>query len=726
MPDVTITLTTIDKSSGVVKNVNKEFKSLAPGLEKITGNIKGFASANAGLISVMGGVAAGAVVVGKAIYASAKAYEESARQQAKLNAVLKSTKEAAGLNSDALMDMADALARVNGLDDELVTSGEAVLLTFTKIKSDAFEPAMQAAIDMSAVLGGDLQGSIIQVGKAMNDFSGYTALKRAGVSFTSEQIAQIENFKDTNNLIGYQNLLLNELQTEFGGAAKSMKEAGLGGEAVSLAWGNLTEEIGEMNAEWIQDFNRGLSYTLDSFADWIDQMNNAANQTESSIDTYEKFTDTNDKLKTGLFATLNTSADLNENFKAFEAQMRQGAAATEFYKNRQQELSQSFEKTEEELKAVSDGYSEQWSIIQNVQAETERFTQKNQELTDKLADLEAQQAKLKKGSTAYKEMGEKIGDVKGEMDALAEEHEKASKKIIFDLFILKAASDGWQEGEFENAIQIAESMGIISKETAKTAKLMIAEANRMVAGIQPVAGAVDSILDSWRNLYEESKTKKVQLVATVSNSGAVEADATVNITPTGNPNDVYNNGGVGQQWTGGNVGRGVASMADGGYRAGWALVGDKQGGGFIKGVSELVYGNAKVFNSKESENMLRSGRFGRVKGLATGGSVRSVKGTGKYLPGSLGGGSGGSGSLEEAPAEVAAIAPILDMQEAQAALTSMQINSIQTQINNLAQSIQNLQMGLTAAVYDLGNVMRHENPRAIVKGMAVEVDRLKK
>jgi len=62
MPDVTITLKTIDQSTPATKKVKEEFKSLAPGLESAAKGIGSFVSANAMLI---GGLAAVGVAVGK-------------------------------------------------------------------------------------------------------------------------------------------------------------------------------------------------------------------------------------------------------------------------------------------------------------------------------------------------------------------------------------------------------------------------------------------------------------------------------------------------------------------------------------------------------------------------------------------------------------------------------------------------------------------------------------
>ena len=150
------------------------------------------------------------------------------------------------MTASELDNLATQISKAAGLDDELVKSGEAVLLTFTQIGRQTFPEAMQAAADMSAVLGQDLQSSVTMIGKAMNDFSGYTALKRAGVSFTEEQQKQIDNFKESNDLIGYQNLLLKELQTEYGGAAEAINKASDGTNDLTVAHENYQEAVGKI------------------------------------------------------------------------------------------------------------------------------------------------------------------------------------------------------------------------------------------------------------------------------------------------------------------------------------------------------------------------------------------------------------------------------------------------------------------------------------------------
>jgi hypothetical protein len=233
-----------EKVASILAEVGIDSSKFTAGANGITG----------GIGQILGGLSKMGIGVGIAMAAIGflvdelkkmeAAAEESAIADAKLGAVLRSTGGAAGISKDALDGYAASLSKMSGIDDELIVSAEAVLLTFTKISGSVFPEVMQAAVDMSAVLGGDLQGAVVQVGKAFNDFNGYTALKRAGVSFTATQIDQIKKFKETNDVIGYQKMLLAELKTEFGGAAEAMEKASDGSENLKIAFGNLREAAG--------------------------------------------------------------------------------------------------------------------------------------------------------------------------------------------------------------------------------------------------------------------------------------------------------------------------------------------------------------------------------------------------------------------------------------------------------------------------------------------------
>lgn len=143
----------------------------------------------------------------------------------KLEAVLKATGGAAGYSADELKRMAANLQLVTNYGDETTISAMAVLASFKQIKGDIFREAIVSAQDMSSVMGQDLQQSVVQLGKALNDpIRGAAALRRIGVSLTDQQMEQITAFQKNNQLMKAQRIILAELKGEFGGVAKEMRD----------------------------------------------------------------------------------------------------------------------------------------------------------------------------------------------------------------------------------------------------------------------------------------------------------------------------------------------------------------------------------------------------------------------------------------------------------------------------------------------------------------------
>lgn len=140
----------------------------------------------------------------------------------RLGAVLKATGYAAGLSAKSIKEFAATRQDMTNFGDEATIAASSVLATFKQIKGETFKEALVAAQDMSAVLGQDLQSSVVQLGKALNDpVKGVTALSDVGVSFTQQQRDQILVLQQTNDLLGAQKVILNELKSEFGGAAEA-------------------------------------------------------------------------------------------------------------------------------------------------------------------------------------------------------------------------------------------------------------------------------------------------------------------------------------------------------------------------------------------------------------------------------------------------------------------------------------------------------------------------
>ena len=184
--------------------------------------------------------------------AAVKAFAESEQVSAQTEAVLKSTGGAAKVTAGHIGDLAGSLANMSGVDDEVIQSGENMLLTFTNIRNgvsksdDVFDQATKTMLDMSVALGQDTKQSAMQLGKALNDpVKGVGALSRVGVKFTAEQKDQIATLVESGKTMEAQKIILKELQVEFGGSAKAAGET-FGGQLnrLKVMAGNFMEEVG--------------------------------------------------------------------------------------------------------------------------------------------------------------------------------------------------------------------------------------------------------------------------------------------------------------------------------------------------------------------------------------------------------------------------------------------------------------------------------------------------
>lgn len=188
------------------------------------GTAQGIVSRFAGsAVARLSGAAAAFLSVGRTIQYVIDATREELIAENKLNAVLKATGFAAGKTADEIASFAAHRQDVTNFGDEATVAGAAILATFREIKGPVFDEALAAAQDLSTVMGQDLQSSVVQIGKALNDpIAGVTALRRVGVSFTQDQIKQIKVLGETNDLLGQQRIILDELRKEFSGAAKAL------------------------------------------------------------------------------------------------------------------------------------------------------------------------------------------------------------------------------------------------------------------------------------------------------------------------------------------------------------------------------------------------------------------------------------------------------------------------------------------------------------------------
>jgi len=179
--------------------------------------------------------------------ASFNAFSESEKALTKVNTAIKQTGGVAGFTAEQLAAEAERLMSLTTFDDDQILNDvTAQLLTFTNITGEAFTKAQEAALNLNTVLGGDLQGNAIQLGKALeNPVKGVTALSKAGVTFTDVQKEQIKGLQEQGKLQEAQAIILDEINAKYGEQAKAIANTPTGKIAqMKNLWGELQEQIG--------------------------------------------------------------------------------------------------------------------------------------------------------------------------------------------------------------------------------------------------------------------------------------------------------------------------------------------------------------------------------------------------------------------------------------------------------------------------------------------------
>lgn len=206
----------------------------------------GIARMSSGMDSLKGLIAG--VAIGAFVKKSVSAFDAQEKAVASVRNGLELTKDASGKTLDGLLKQASELQK-NSLfgDEQILSDVTAQFLTFGNITGTVFDRAQQATVNLAAKTKKDLQGTGMQLAKALDDpIKGVNRLSLAGVLFTDQQKAQIKVLQESGDTMGAQNIILTELEDKYGGAAATAAKAGSGPlKQLQMRFEDITEIIGE-------------------------------------------------------------------------------------------------------------------------------------------------------------------------------------------------------------------------------------------------------------------------------------------------------------------------------------------------------------------------------------------------------------------------------------------------------------------------------------------------
>lgn len=151
------------------------------------------------------------------------------------------------------------------VSDDLVKEAQSIVLSFDRVRGQAFERTIKASADLSARFGTDLVTNARALGRALQDPErGLQALTRIGITFTESQRETVKALVESGRAYEAQNLILAEVERRFRGSADAARNT-LGGALTSLKnnFGDLFEGSSDSTSGFVSAINK-LTDTISS------------------------------------------------------------------------------------------------------------------------------------------------------------------------------------------------------------------------------------------------------------------------------------------------------------------------------------------------------------------------------------------------------------------------------------------------------------------------------
>jgi phage-related protein len=234
------------------------------GMKQAQGALKGFTKSLGGIALAIG-AAFSVRAIANFAKESVSIAEAAATAQARLEAVAKATgvfgAETAKVTS-RLGEFAKSQEMRLAVDDKVIKGVQAQLLSFKQLSESAdeaggvFDRVTIAAFDMAAAGFGSAEGNATALGKALeNPIKGVAALARTGTVFTDQQREQIRVLQESGDLLGAQELILREVETQYGGVAEATANAS---DKLAIAFENIKEQAGTALLPVFADLVEGI------------------------------------------------------------------------------------------------------------------------------------------------------------------------------------------------------------------------------------------------------------------------------------------------------------------------------------------------------------------------------------------------------------------------------------------------------------------------------------
>lgn len=660
-----------------------------------------------GLMGIVGSLTAVGVataVFGTLVSATKKAIAAASETEmavTKLTGTMMSMGRGGEDATKGILSTAEALMKVSTFDDEAIVGAYTSLAKFESLDTKGMDGIVKAAMDMTAVMGGDLAGNAEAIGRILE-----TGLVPKTMAFSAALKEEVKTLIETGDKSKALDLILGQLNQRYGGQAAAQLKTYTGSQmALKNAMGEFWEAVGQ-----------GLMGPGQAWNNWLTEN---INRMTTGITAQQAFTRAQQLGLNVFFDQINGYYELNGEMitaedlinlvtKAEEEQAAAFAAANpeiaraNTYLNNLKLSSGGVERSLEGASAALVDYGSQLSSVSNL---AQIFSEEENNLAaaeKELADLRA---------AGWEDSSDAIVTAKGKIEEIKAAAQAQTDQWVLNLLTQQLSVNGLTQAEMGFLLQYQVDTGLISKENAARAQDMYNVASEMSGALNGIPSNVSVMFDFQLNddLFTSSEGEMVRayfngtanppvITTTIKTDAQKFLDAVdtlkndfKNKSITAKANISFSGDLLRYDFLiastgftgGGSFDSKVTEHAEGGPFEGWGLVGDMPGG-VLTPWTELVYAphGAMVYSADETRKMLGHASGGPI------GSRLTPFDTSPQSPGTPisrtnpGGGIAGVISQETSSNVVESVTPV--MENAVTQLQSITQEAAQTNADQIA------------------------------------------
>ena len=254
-----------------VARLNQETKKVKGNSEQASSGLGGLSSSALKTVAVLTTIVATTKAVVSVSKELINSYRDQELAQARLQAVLKATGNQIGMNIEDLKDLASATQSVTRFGDEAIMEAEKILVASQALDKEGLQRVLATSADLAEAMGVDIVSAAQTMTLALQDpANGLTRLRRQGIAFTDEEIAQVQALQEANDLYGAQALVLEKIESRYKGVATAVAQTNTGKlDQIKNVWSDIKEGLGQGLLDAISPALETLYGWLSKISSWV-------------------------------------------------------------------------------------------------------------------------------------------------------------------------------------------------------------------------------------------------------------------------------------------------------------------------------------------------------------------------------------------------------------------------------------------------------------------------